>query len=192
MLAATICPVLAKQPQEQQSSQQQQTSQSPPAQLGAETPPNSQPGQPEPKKKKVWTNDEVVSLRTPADNYQIQKEAQEAAVAQAAAKEAAEANLPKEAEPTIKLPSTIEETQQLIKNKEEQINDEQNGLERLIKELPDAPEDQKPAMQREIDRVAMDVPKVRNELKLLQNHLEKLTSAQLNEASVSPPASPPL
>lgn len=191
--AATAGSAFAGQQREPQSSQQQQTSQSQQSsqtQQGAEAQPNAQPGQPEPKKKKVWTNDDVVSLRTPADNYLVEKDAQEAAAAQAAAKEAADSKLPKEADPTIKLPPSIEETQKLVKDKEQQLNDEQSALERLIRELPDAPDDQKSAMQKEIDRVAADVPRVRSELKLLQNHLEKLTKAQLHEAPAPPPIPP--
>lgn len=144
---------------------------------------------------KIWTNEDVISLRTPADIYLLEKEAQEAAAAEAAAKEAAakEANqeaAAKSAEGGIGLPATLEETQKLIKGKEDQITDEQSGLERMTKELPDTPEDQKAALQKEIDRVTADLPKVQNELKQLQGHLEKLNKAQLEQAA-PPSAAPP-
>lgn len=191
LLVLTVPSSSGSAQQEQQSQQQSQSQQSTPAQPpGAQT--NPQPGPAEPKKRKIWTNDDVVSLRTPADNYLAQKEQQEAAAAQTAEKAAADAKLAKGSNTSIKLPSTIEETQKLIKAKEAQIDDEQSALERLIRELPDTPEDQKPAMQKEIDRVAADVPKVRNDLKSLQSHLEKLTKAQLNDAATSPPTPPSL
>jgi hypothetical protein len=167
--------------QERESSQQQP---SPPEQSS-----QAQPPPPVAKTKRVWTNEEVISLRTPADTYQEEKEAQEAAAAQAAAKEAAEAKPVKEAGPAIELPSTVEETLRLIKAKQDQIDDEQSALERLVKELPNTPEDQKTAMQMEVHRVTADLPKVRQELKTLQTHLEKLTKAQPNEAAPPPAAS---
>jgi hypothetical protein len=149
----------------------------------------TQPQQPVAKTKRVWTNEDVILLRTPADIYQTEKEAREAAAAQAAAKAAAEAKPLKEAGPAIKLPATVEETLKLIKAKEDQIDDEQSALDRLVKELPNTPEDQKTAMQMEVDRVAADLPKVRDELKVLQTHLEKLTKTQPNEAAPPPSAS---
>jgi hypothetical protein len=167
--------------QQQRESSQQQPS--PPEQS-----PQPQPPPPDAKAKRVWTNDDVILLRTPADIYQTEKEAREAA-AQAAAKKAPEAKPVREADPAIKLPATVEETEKLIKAKEDQIDDEQSALERLVKELPNAPEDQKTAMQIEVDRVAADLPKVRNGLKILQAHLEKLTKTQLNEAA--PPRTAP-
>lgn len=142
---------------------------------------------------KVWTNDDVVSLRTPADIYILEKEAQEEAAAKAAAEKAAaqEAGATGAAKPgetSVALPATVEETQKLIKDKQEQISDEQSNLDRMSKELPDAPEDQKPAMQKEIDRMAADLPKAQNDLKQLTDHLEKLNNAQAQQA---PPAATP-
>ena len=169
--------------QERESSQQQP---SPPERSS-----QAQPPPPVAKTKRVWTNEDVISLRTPADIYQEEKEAREAkaAAAQAAAKEAAEAKPVKEAGPAIELPSTVEETLKLIKAKQDQIDDEQSALERLLKELPNTPEDQKTAIQMEVHRVTADLPKVRQELKILQTHLEKLTKTQLKEAAPPPAAS---
>ena len=62
----------AGQPQEQQSPPQQQgaqSQQSSPAQQSADAQPNSQPCLLEPRKKRVWTNEDFVALRTPADIY---------------------------------------------------------------------------------------------------------------------------
>ncbi|MHB8499981.1 MAG: hypothetical protein ACYDCG_13155 [Candidatus Acidiferrales bacterium] len=168
---------------EQESSQQQQ---------GAQQPANSATSpQPAPKRRKVWTNDDVISLRTPADVYLAEKAAQEAAAAEAAAKEAAEAKLVKEAGLTEKLPATVEETRKLIAAKQNQITDDQEALDRYTAELPNEPAEHKDRMQAEIKRIPLDLPKERLELKELQDHLEKLTKAQLNEAPVSPASPPP-
>lgn len=140
---------------------------------------------------KVWTNDDVVSLRTPADIYILEKEAQEEAAAKAAAEKAAaqevaQADAAKPGETNVTLPATVEETQKLIKDKQDQISDEQNNLDRMTKELPDAPDDQKPAMQKEIDRMTADLPKAQNDLKQLTDHLEKLNNAQAQQAPPAP------
>jgi hypothetical protein len=177
------------QTQRQQSSQTQQ--QSPQQQQSAQQPSNSQPSeQPEAKQKKIWTNDDVIALRTPADLYSLQKEAQEAAAAEAAAEEAAKAKLADGAGPAETLPTTAEETRKLIAAKESQIGDDQQALDRYTAELPDEPAERKDRMQEEINRITADLPKERSQLRILQDHLEELTKKQLNEAPVPPPAPP--
>ncbi|MFI5072572.1 MAG: hypothetical protein ACHP8A_16945 [Terriglobales bacterium] len=177
------------QNQQQQSSQtQQQPSQQ---QQSDQQRSNSRPAQqPEAKQKKVWTNDDVVSLRTPSDVYLAEKEAQEAAAAEAAAKEAAKIRLGDVARATEKLPPTAEETRKLIAAKDIQIADDQQALDRYTVELPNEPADRKDRMQKEIKRITAGLPKERSELKMLQDHLEKLYKTQLNEAPTSPPVPP--
>jgi hypothetical protein len=208
LLGLIVSSAVAARGQEQQSSQQQgsQSQQSSQTQQSAQADPNSTATKPKDsdttlgelpvKRRRVWTNDEVVGLRSPTDAYLADKDARAAAAARAAARAAAEVKLSKEddsakqAEPTVKLPITVEETEKLVKDKQDQISDEQAALDRLIKEMPDAPEDQKPAMQKEIDRITTDVPKVRQELRVLQDYLDKLVKARLNE-NAAPPPSPP-
>jgi len=174
--------------------QEQQSSQTEPQPLqqqqSARQPLNSQPAQlPEAKQKKVWTNDDVVSLRTPSDVYLAEKEAQEAAAAEAA-KEAAKTKLGDVARATEKLPATVEETRKLITAKVSQIADDQQALDRYTVELPSEPVERKDRMQEEITRITAALPKERSELKILQDHLEKLNKAQLNEAPAPPPVPP--
>jgi hypothetical protein len=171
------------QNQEQQSSQTREQ----PSRQASDT---QAPPQPEAKHKKVWTNDDVVSLRTPSDVYLAEKEVQEAAAAEAAAKEAAKTKLGDVAGATEKLPTTVEETRKLIAAKDSQIDDDQQALDRYTAELPNEPAERKERMQEEIKRITAGLPKERSELKILQDHLEKLTKAQLNEAR-APLAVPP-
>lgn len=179
--------------QTSQSAQTQGSAQTDPSPTASQTKDADEIGALPIKRRKVWTNDEVVGLRSPADSYRVQKEAQAAAEQRAAVQAATEVKLAKEdaaakqADRAVKLPTTLAETQKLVKDKEDQVNDEQAALERLIKEMPDAPEDQKPVMQKEIDRLTADVPRVRRELQLFQDYLEKLIRAQLNEAPAAPP-----
>ena len=97
----------------------------------------SAPQQAPPKQHKVWSNEDVVSLRTPEDIYLAEKEAQEAAAAEAAAREAAGDKLTKELGLTMTFPATAEETQQWIKAREQQMKEDHAMLERLNRELPE-------------------------------------------------------
>jgi hypothetical protein len=173
--------------QEQQISQgQQQLSQ--PQQNPQSSPPPQDPSAP--KRKKVWTNDDVISLRSPADTYRAEKEVQEAADAEAAVKKAELAKQIKEAGLTIKLPPTPEETQQLIKDKEEQIKDFQERLARLNHDLPDAPASQKVATQEQIEALTGTVQKDQLERKVLEDHLKDLAKRKSSEPPTAPPTPP--
>jgi hypothetical protein len=191
LVASLLSTPLANLSAVRQSQDQQSAPTQPPQGAQPQAQPASSAQQPTPKPKKVWTNEDVITLRTPADTYQADKEAQEAAEAEAAAKEAAQAKLIKEAGLTMKLPHTVEETQQMIKTKEVDISGEENGLERLNNELPTTPADQMAVMQKEIDRVTADLRKDRVALEVLQNHLRKLNKAPTKEPSGSsgPPSS---
>jgi hypothetical protein len=191
------CNAFAYHVQEQQ--QQSQSEQSPPspppaqnAQASSQQMPT--PEQPASKKRKIWTNDDMASLRSPADTYLAEKEAQEAADAEAAAKKEALAKQIKEAGLTLNLPSTSEETQTLIRGKQDQIKDLQEATDRLSKDLPDAPPERKPEVQKEIETFKGYLQKAQLELKALQDHLQNLAKTAPSEPSSAPsapPATPP-
>jgi hypothetical protein len=188
-------PAYAGRPQEQQSSQSQQQPQPPPSPAPA---PSAQPasdpaqqiGALPVKRRKVWTNDDVEVLRTPADIYRTEKEAQEAADAEAALKKAEFAKQVKEAGLTMKLPATAEETQRLIKDKEEQIRDLQDVLDRMSHDLQDAAAEQKVKIEKQIEIFTGDSQKSQLELKVLQEHLQNLAKTTPTEPPTPPPAEP--
>jgi hypothetical protein len=168
--------------QSSQSAQQQQDSQPPP-----------QPPDPSaPKPKKVWTNDEVIQLRSPADAYVADKEAREAADAKAAAQEAALMKQIKAAELTMKLPSTPEETQRLIASNEERIRGLRDELDQLNNSPNDASEVQKAAMHRQIDQLTANLEKKQFELKVLQDYLKGFTKTPTSEPPSGLPVPPPV
>jgi hypothetical protein len=174
--------------QEQQTSPaQQQASQ--PQQNPQPAPQIQDPSAPKPKK--VWSNDDVVSLRTPADIYQAGKEAQQAADAEATAKKSELAKHSKGDGLTIKFPSTPGETEALIKDKEERIKDLRERLDRSNQDLPDAEGSKKTAIQLQIEALSSDLTKTQLEVKALKNHLEELaegTAGESGSAPVTPPA----
>lgn len=197
LLAQLKCDASPTGQEEHQQSQQPPTP--PPSPI---LPPSSQPAsEPAPlvdqlplKRRKVWTNDEVVSLRTPADDYQVEKEAKEAADAKAAAKEAAiRAALKSEKEPPpdIKLPATPEETEKMLKDTQDDIQEEMVILDKLRKELLDAPTEQQVDKQNEIDRLTASLRPLRRDAKALQDHLQTLRGKSQAENLPPPPAAPP-
>jgi hypothetical protein len=196
--ALTLCAILFGIPScflvndAQGQEQQQSPPPPPPAQ-------NEQPALPETrlpdlsliKRRKIWTNDEVILLRTPADDYIAEKEAREAAEVEAAARSAAQPKATKEAPLEGNLPTTIEETQLLIKNKEQDIIDDQASVVGLNTELANVPDEQKKAKQREIEIVAAELDRARNDLKALQDHLVDLHKPPAGKAPAEPPPPPP-
>jgi hypothetical protein len=173
-------------PQEGQTSQSQQQSSEP--QQNPQSPPPPQDTS-APKPKKVWTNDDVISLRSPAEVYQAEKEAQAASDAEAAKKKAELAKRVKEAGMTMKLPATPEETQTLIKDKQEQIRNLQDAVDRLNHDLPDAPEEQKVKIQKQIEAFTGDSQAAQLELKVLEDHLQNLAKIKPVASPTPPPAS---
>jgi hypothetical protein len=169
--------------QEQQTSPaQQQASQ--PQQNPQPAPQIQDPSAPKPKK--VWSNDDVVSLRTPADIYQAEREAQQAADAEAAAKKSELAKHGKDDGLTIKFPSTPGETEALIKDKEERIKDLRARLDRSNQDLPEAEGSKKAAIQLQIEALSSDLTKTQLEIKALRNHLEELAKATIGDSGSTP------
>jgi hypothetical protein len=175
-----------------QQQEQQQSQQSPPPSSAAPT--SSQPA-PDPatsigplpvKRRKVWTNDDVVVLRTPTDNYLAEKEAKQAAEAEAAAKEAAAmASAEKEAPLGIKLPATVEETEKALQTARDDVQEETVILAQMYKELPVAPSEQQTEKQKDIDRLTANIDTSQRKVKALQQHLQALRAKSHSE---NPPA----
>jgi hypothetical protein len=186
-LAALAQSAHARQQQEQQTSQSQQQASQPQQDSPAPLKPEAESG---PKPKKVWTNDDVVSLRTPADVFLAEKEEQDAANAKASAKKADLAKQVKEARLTLELPATTEETQRLIKVREDQAGDLQKRLDQLDHDLSDGEELQRAIIQQHIETVTNDLRKVQLEIKVLRTHLEDIAKTAPAEPSPAPPPSP--
>lgn len=136
------------------------------------------PQPPPAKVKKVLTNDDLESSRSPMDQYLVDKEASETA---AAAQAAADALASQQALAGIKMPPTAKETQRAIHGAYQDINDEKDAIDRLNKEFETAPDVQKAGIQREIDRHTAGVQASEQELKALQDHLRQLNGKSQGE-----------
>lgn len=197
LLAQLKCDAAHAQQKGQEHSQSQQT---PPPPSPA-PPPSSQPS-PDPapaigalpvKRRKVWTDDDVVDLRSPADAYRVEKEAKEAADAEAAAKEAAiRTAIKSEKEPPldIKLPATPEETEKMLKDAQGDIQEETEVLAKLHKELLVTPAEQQADKEKEVDRLITSLEKLRREVKALQDHLQMLRGQPHEETPSAVPQPP--
>ncbi len=129
-------------------------------------------------------------LRTPADDYEAEKEAKGAAEADAAAKEAARKAAAKpEKEPPldIKLPATPEETKKMLKSELDDIQEETVVINKLQKEQLDVPAGQQVEKQKEIDRLNASLETLRRNVKALQDHLQTFPEKPQGE---NPPAAP--
>jgi hypothetical protein len=192
---APVSSLFAKQEQQQEQQQQGQQQQQETQQDTSQPDSINLPalvGDPSarPKPKKVWTNDEVISLRTPADIYLQEKETQQAADAEAAAKKAALAKEMKDAGITLDLPPTADATQQLIQVREDQLKDFQQRVDALHHDLSNTPPEKKEVMQRQLEDFTRQVRKIELELKILRQHLEELNKAKAAELPSQPSIQP--
>jgi hypothetical protein len=197
LLAQLKCAASPPQQQEQEQSQSQQAPPPPPP----TSPPSAQPasdpasaiGSLPVKRRKVWTNDDVVVLRTPTDNYLAEKEAKQAADAEAAAKEAArkaDTKSAKEPPLDVKMPDSPEETERMLKSTLADIQEETVVVEKLQRELLESPTDQQEAKQKEIDRLTQRLEMQGRDVRALQEHLRTLRGKpQAETATVPPPPS---
>lgn len=140
------------------------------------------------KVKKVLTNDDLESSRSPIDQYLLDKEASEAA---AAAQAAADLLASEQSLAGIKIPATVEETRRAIRDAHQDINDEKDAIDRLNKEFETAPDVQKAGIEREINRHTTGVQTSQQELRALQDHLRQLNNRSLGGNSADSSKQPP-
>jgi hypothetical protein len=139
---------------------------------------------PAPKPHKVWTDDDVATLRSPADDYLAQKEAQ--AQAEDSAKLHRAADPGDKSSPQAKLPNSLEEVERAIKDSLEDIRDQKDTLARLSKELHEIPEEQRVERTKQIERRTAVLQESEKELKSLQAKRDDLVV----KAMIPVPATP--
>lgn len=85
------------------------------------------------KKAKVWTDDNIDSVRSPSDDYLIQKQKESAE--QAAAKQSTSQTAP--AGPTGQKPTTVQQADSMIAQKQQLLVSQKEYLQRLQKQVSD-------------------------------------------------------
>ncbi len=159
------------------------------------------PAQPAQKKhaakaRKVWTNEDVGSLATPADLYLEKKQAQD----EAAAKQAAASQQPADAKSAklashpalLSNPKTAADADRMIAWEQRDIDAQQEHLALLRKELEEAPADDKDRLQKLVQERIQIIADTRKEMEGLvaqRKGLEKKPAS--NSATNPPPQQPP-
>jgi len=169
-----LCPLGANGQQASQSSTSATNSQT--TQKSLERP------KPAAKSTKVWTEDDISSVRTPADDYMDVVRAQTAA-------SAAAANQPKPAgtnaakpdqPPLLSNPKTVDSADKMIAWEQRDIDSQQEYLQKLQSQLATAPDDQKAHIQAWIDqeiKTIADTKKEQAGLVAQKKDLEKKAAA---------------
>lgn len=138
---------------------------------------------------KVWSNDNIATLRTPEDEHLDATQAPSPAQPTVpAASTAPNSPAKPAAQPStsIKLPETVEKTEQAIRENTQDIRDAEDRLRQLESELTVTPEPQKTQKQAEIKRSEKLIEDAEADLKILQNHLQKLRATQSGNHTPSP------
>ena len=138
------------------------------------------PAKPAPK---VWTADDLTSLRSPADDFVRQQQAEAAAAADASKKSAAAKPAPagpQDHPPLLSNPKSPEAADNMIAWEDRDLTAQQERLERLKTELDNAPPDKQAHLQQVIQDEIQTIAKIQSEKQGLvqqKQQLEKKSSA---------------
>lgn len=129
------------------------------------------------KSAKVWTEDDIASVRTPADDFMDQARAQasEAAAAakqpqRAAAKPAQQAGAP----PALSNPKNAEDADKMIAWEQKDVNAQQQFIDQLKQQLDAAPADQKERLQKQLQDHIDNLAVTQKELQAVQTQKDAL------------------
>jgi hypothetical protein len=140
-----------------------------------------------PKKHKVWTDDEVSTLRTPEDNYIEQKQAAEAAAAAAAAAAAQQAkSTPKSekhvgAAPALSNPKSPEDADRMIAWENRDVDAQQELIDKERTQVEQATPETREALEKDLTKhikMLEDTKKERAALVTQKKELDKKASPE--------------
>jgi hypothetical protein len=131
------------------------------------------------KVRKVWTNDDIGSVRSPADIYTEEKQTQ-ASRTSPAAKPASSNDKPAPAPPqpggppALTNPKTADQADSMIAWENRDIEAQQGTIARMQKELDEAPPERREALQKSLQQHMQVLAETRKELEALQAKKEEL------------------
>jgi small-conductance mechanosensitive channel len=151
---------------------------------------------PAPKKpKKVWTDDNVATVRTAADNYADEKAAAAEAAAAVAAKEQQEKaakSAPKVGKaPALSNPKSTGDADKMVAWEDRDLAAQQEYVDKLRTQIAQAPPEDKERLQKLLQerlKIIEDVKKERNDLVTQKKELEKKAVAAANTDGSAPQA----
>ncbi len=152
----------------------------PPA-IQEQAPPNPSPqtGAPATRKVKVWTNEELIATRTPADLYTFQKEAQAATLEMEGFNDLASCFAFGQPE------GNADETQKEIDATLQSIRDSEDAVAQSRRALSKGPDNLKLRNQMELAQRMSELNQARERLWKLQEHLRELEKAPSESAAPS-------
>jgi septal ring factor EnvC (AmiA/AmiB activator) len=154
------------------------TQQAPPPETPPQKPEDSAPAKTQTHQVKVWTNEDLIALRTPMDIYLLQKEAQAAGDAANSLMSCFAWNSPA---------VTPEETQKEIQDAQQAIHDNEEAIAQVKKELETGPDNLKARNEKELERLTSELKTSQDRLNALQEQLRAQTN-QPAEEQAAPPA----
>lgn len=158
---------------------------------------------PKPKPKKVWTEDSISEVRTPADNYQDSKAASQASVQRdtgaAAAPKSKDYKGPGAPPLVLHIPNTAEETQKAIDQRKGMADNFHNLLSNAQERLQTETDPRvRATMAEKANLLLLDISTTNSEIKTLEKALEDYkngkipaqpkTDAQANSSDAAKPA----
>lgn len=154
---------------------------------------SSQTQKPEAKPHKVWTEDDISSVRTPADQYQEQKDQDAAArVAAKASQPAAAGQAPAETKSTSKAgraalsnPKSLEDADKYIAWEKRDLDAQVEYLEKLRQQVSEASGDERARLEKELRKAENVLAGTRAELSTLQQQRKTLEKAKNTQTSAS-------
>jgi len=134
-----------------------------------------------PKKHKIWTDDEVSTLRTPADDYVEQKQAAESAAAAAAAAVAEQAKSKPKSEkivapPRLSNPKSPEDADRMIAWENRDVDAQTEYVDKLRTQLEQASPEEREQLEKKLTQriqIVEDTKKERDALVAQKKELEK-------------------
>jgi hypothetical protein len=145
---------------------------------------------------KVWTDDEVSTLRTPEDNYVEQKQAAEAANAAAAAEQAkskSKTGKPVGAPPALSNPKSPADADRMIAWENRDVDAQQEFVDKLRTELEQASPEKRDQLEKNLAKriqIVEDVKKERDALIAQKKELEKKAASGAKPVDSASTATP--
>ena len=143
-----------------------------------------------PKREKVWTNDDFGSVPAAAPAKENQPEPSGASEQPAAAASTVDPNQRKGGgPPTLTNPKSLEDADRMIAWEHRDIDAQQDFLEKVKREIDEAPADQKDRLTKLLEDRTKILASTRNELKNLENKKKEMEKPPAENAAAS--AEPP-
>jgi len=143
---------------------------------------------PAPKPRKVWTDDEIGSLRSPADIYVDAKYGQ--ADGTAATKQPVSAKpAPHVASPALSNPKTVGDADKMIAWEKRDVDAQTEYVERVKTQIEEAPQEDKERLKKVLQERIQILADTRSEMDTLvaqKRELQKKTAANSGSAAAQP------